>query len=301
MAKMKIFVSWSGPRSAAVAEALKEYLPMINNAFDPWLSSEDIPKGSRSTAEIADALATAKAGIICLTPNNLTAPWILFEAGGVSKTVDKPLACTVLIDLEPSDVRAPLGEFQHTTLREKQLLQLVKTLNKAAGESSRQDNEIEKAFKLCWPELGERLKNLPDDGPTKRPERSPQDMFGELLDTVRSTNAEETRLLKMTVEGLASIASRVGRLEAPSTNIWNATTLQALDDLPAFYKLSALAGGAGSATPPGASETLAEKLGLRASSQPDVVTPPPLIGRRGGGVRRQRVAAREPGPPSAVK
>jgi len=40
---MKIFISWSGPRSAAVAELFKEYLPMINNAFDPWLSSEDIP------------------------------------------------------------------------------------------------------------------------------------------------------------------------------------------------------------------------------------------------------------------
>jgi hypothetical protein len=47
--KMKIFVSWSGPRSAAVAEALKEYLPMINNTFDLWLSSQDIAKGSRST------------------------------------------------------------------------------------------------------------------------------------------------------------------------------------------------------------------------------------------------------------
>jgi len=33
---MKIFVSSSGPRSAAVAEALKEYLPMINNPFDLW-------------------------------------------------------------------------------------------------------------------------------------------------------------------------------------------------------------------------------------------------------------------------
>ena len=105
---MKIFVSWSGPRSAAVAEALKEYMPVINNAFEPWLSSDDIPKGSRSTAEIADALAAAKAGIICLTPHNLTAPWILFEAGGLAKTVEKPLACTLLIDLEPSDVSKPL-------------------------------------------------------------------------------------------------------------------------------------------------------------------------------------------------
>jgi TIR domain len=139
MDKMKIFISWSGPRSAAVAEVLKEYLPLINNAFDPWLSSEDIPKGSRSTGEIGDALANARAGIICLTPNNLTAPWILFEAGGIAKTVtEKPLACTLLIGLEPSQVSKPLGDFQATRLKEKEplpesagLLRLIKTLNKA--------------------------------------------------------------------------------------------------------------------------------------------------------------------------
>jgi hypothetical protein len=34
MEKMKTIVSWSDPRGAAVPEALKEYLPMINNAFE---------------------------------------------------------------------------------------------------------------------------------------------------------------------------------------------------------------------------------------------------------------------------
>ena len=161
---------------------------MINNAFDLWLSSQDISKGSRSTLEIAQALAAAKAGIICLTPNNLTEPWILFEAGGVAKTVDKTLACTLLIGLEPSDVSKPLGEFQHTRLNEKELLQLVQDLNKAAGESARKDTEIDKAFKLCWPELRARLENLPSDGPTKRPQREPEEMLEELIDLARTTN-----------------------------------------------------------------------------------------------------------------
>ena len=171
MEKMKIFVSWSGPRSAAVAQALKEYLPMINNAFELWLSSEDISKGSRSRPEIAKALATARAGIICLTPNNLTAPWILFEAGGIAKTMETTLVCTVLIGLEWTNVSGPLSEFQHTTkLDEKELLKMVKDLNSIAGESARTDTEIERAFNLCWPELKDRVKleQLPSDGPTGR-------------------------------------------------------------------------------------------------------------------------------------
>jgi hypothetical protein len=85
---MDIFVSWSGPRSRAVAEALKTYLPMVVNAFNPWLST-GMDKGTVWASDLTAALGAAKAGIICLTPNNLNAPYILFEAGAISKTVDK--------------------------------------------------------------------------------------------------------------------------------------------------------------------------------------------------------------------
>jgi hypothetical protein len=90
---MDIFISWSGARSRAVAEALKEYLPMIVNAFNPWLSCADIDKGARWISELSAALETAKAGIICLTPNNLVAPYVLFESGAISKTVGKARVC----------------------------------------------------------------------------------------------------------------------------------------------------------------------------------------------------------------
>ena len=182
---MKIFVSWSGRRSAAVADALKEYLPMINNAFDLWLSSEDIAKRSRSTLEIAKALMSAKAGIICLTPSNLAAPWILFEAGSIAKTVEQTRACTLLIGREPSDVSKPLGEFQHTRLNEKELLKLVLELNSAAGDSARKDTEIDKAFKLCWPELRAKLENFPTTARPSGRRESLEEMLEELLDLAR--------------------------------------------------------------------------------------------------------------------
>jgi hypothetical protein len=224
MEKMKIFVSWSGPRSAAVAEALKEYLPIINNAFDLWLSSEDITKGSRSTLEIAKALVSARAGIICLTPNNLTSPWILFEAGSIAKQVDNPLACTLLIGLEPSDVTKPLGEFQHTRLKQKELLQLVKNLNSAAGENARKESEIEKAFAMCWPELKAKLDTLPIDGPTGRPERKPEDLLEELVDLARTTSSEVSEMnqsirdeLKRTTAAIQNQIEYLGKIPPPST------------------------------------------------------------------------------------
>lgn len=217
MDRMKIFVSWSGPRSGAVAEVLKEYLPIINNAFDPWLSSADIAKGSRSTVEIADALNSARAGIICLTPNNLTEPWILFEAGAVSKTVEKPLACTLLVDLEPSDVSKPLGDFQHTRLKEKELLQLVKTLNKAIGDAAMEEAHIVKAFNLCWPELSQRLEKVPADGVRDRHPRPVAEVLEELVLAVKVTSQQNSAMLKQLWDNIAEVSANVATL-VPSVN-----------------------------------------------------------------------------------
>lgn len=249
MDKMKIFISWSGPRSGAVAELLKEYLPVINNAFDPWLSSVDIDKGSRSTAEIANALASAKAGIICLTPNNLTEPWLLYEAGGIAKTVDKPLACTLLIGLKPSDVSPPLGDFQHTTrLTEKELLNLVKTLNKALGDGAREDAHIEKTFRLCWPELEQKFEKLPPDGAANKAQRTAEDLLAEILDTVRGTNQENTRRLQFTLDGIESVFQKLAVIETrlpigiiqSVPNLWDSqmgTSIPAVGNRPTMHNV----------------------------------------------------------------
>jgi hypothetical protein len=82
-----VFISWSGLRSGAVAEALRNWLPKVINALKPWLSTTDIDKGARWSTDVAVRLEVAKAGIICLTPSNLHSDWILFEAGALSKTL----------------------------------------------------------------------------------------------------------------------------------------------------------------------------------------------------------------------
>ncbi len=65
---MEIFISWHGKRSHAAAEALRGWLPLIVNAFKPWLSSADIDKGARWRTELAARLGSVTAGIFCLTP-----------------------------------------------------------------------------------------------------------------------------------------------------------------------------------------------------------------------------------------
>jgi hypothetical protein len=83
-----VFISWSGPRSKSAAEAIKQWLPLVVPTASPWMSATNIDKGTRWREEVAAALDNMKAGIICLTPENLTAEWLLFEAGALSKTRD---------------------------------------------------------------------------------------------------------------------------------------------------------------------------------------------------------------------
>jgi hypothetical protein len=194
--EMDIFITWSGIRSLAVAEALREYLPLVVNDFNPWLSKTSIDKGANWGTELTRALTNARAGIICLTPNNLAEPWILFEAGAIAKTVEeKPLACTLLIDLKSSDLTGPLALFQDTKLTREDLLHLVKTLNNALGEDALKESQIEKTFDLVWPKLKEKLDDIPPDKAEQRPHRTERDMLEEILDTVRSRSANDSKIL----------------------------------------------------------------------------------------------------------
>src|SRR5689334_3117480 len=166
---MDVFISWSGERSRAAAEALRDWLPKIINAIKPWLSSADIDKGARWSTDVATRLEAATAGVICLTPNNLHADWIVFEAGALSKTLKSTFVCPLLIGLEPADVKGPLAQFQATRATKKELLQLLKTLNGAVGENALPDSHIDEAFEVWWPKLHDQFNKLPADGPTNLP------------------------------------------------------------------------------------------------------------------------------------
>ena len=84
---MKVFITWSGKKSKAVALALREWIPDVLNNIEAWMSEIDIGAGRRWSEAIALELGVTNCGIICLTKSNLNQPWILFEAGALAKSI----------------------------------------------------------------------------------------------------------------------------------------------------------------------------------------------------------------------
>lgn len=190
---MKVFISWSGERSRSVAQALDAWLMQVVQAVEPWMSSE-IGKGSRWSPEIAAKLEDSRVGIICLTRENLTEPWILFEAGALSKTKDAQV-CTFLLDLKPADVQQPLGQFQHTTFEKADVRKLVGDINVAIakhGERSLQGNVLDQIFERSWPTFEADLQRIiAEGGREKQKQRTDREILEEVLELMRN---QERRL-----------------------------------------------------------------------------------------------------------
>jgi len=174
---MLIFLTWSGERSRQVALALREALPMICNPFTPWMSEEDIAKGTRWAEEIAAALDKAQAAILCLTPENQDERWVLFEAGALSRTRTKCSVTPYLLDLAPRELKPPLSAFQGVTsaLDLEENLRMVRALFGALPEAERDidDKTLENAFRLVWREVLERRLGAVGLGPVAPLARRP--------------------------------------------------------------------------------------------------------------------------------
>src|SRR5712692_5288094 len=150
---MRVFLSWSGERSGQIAESLKVWLTDVMHVLEPWVSSEDIDKGARWSLQLAQGLQDTSVGIICLTPENLTAPWILFEAGALAKYVESSRVCTYLFHVRPADIDGPLASFQATEANKTDTLRLIRMLNGLLGEQARPDEQLRRAFEKWWPEF----------------------------------------------------------------------------------------------------------------------------------------------------
>src|SRR5439155_11747402 len=132
---MKLFISWSGERSHALADALHDWIPLVLHYVEPWLSQADIEAGQRWAEQIAKELETSNFGIISVTRENVGSPWVLFEAGALAKSMQGSRVIPLLLDLEFRDITGPLAQFQAKKVDKAGMSEVIHSINKAANHA----------------------------------------------------------------------------------------------------------------------------------------------------------------------
>ena len=129
--EMRVFLSWSGDASHALAEALHGWLPTALPFVDPWMSSKDLAKGKRQDEELAKKLDRTGHSIACVTPGVQGSPWVNFEAGAISKLVGESHVYPLLLGVSAEDLRdLPLGRFQCTDAKKQEdVFRLLRSIN----------------------------------------------------------------------------------------------------------------------------------------------------------------------------
>lgn len=194
---MKLFVSWSGEASGEAAALFKEWLPSVVQEAEVWVSSQDIGKGEKWSASLWESLSEIEFGVLMVTRENARAPWIMFEAGALSKTV-KSRVIPILCDLDRLDVaNTPLAQFQNAVISRDELWQVVVAVNSAC-ERALDAARLRTTFDKWWPDFEEAFGKINFPEPPPKPE---------------GAEAEAARLDK--IEGaLESIMASLHRMQA---------------------------------------------------------------------------------------
>ncbi len=92
-------------------------------------------------------------------PGNMHEPWLNFEAGAVSKSLEFGKVAPLSIGISKSDVTGPLSQFQVTEFNESDVLHLVRSINKAS-QTPIDEEQLARNFKVCWPYLDKSINDL---------------------------------------------------------------------------------------------------------------------------------------------
>lgn len=187
---MRVFLSWSGKRSKKVAESLREWLPRVLQSVRPWMSSTDIAPGSNWSVALKDGLSEAKAGIVCVTRDNINNPWSVFEAGVLYHRIGENFVCPYLLDLPPAELEGPLAQLQALEANKEGTRKLIETLNNALPKSLLSNEDLKPTADVWWSSLEGKLKQIPEHEPTEPPSRTDKDLLEEILLVTRSLSMD---------------------------------------------------------------------------------------------------------------
>ena len=204
---MKVFISWSGERSQIFAKALHDWLPMVLQSVVPWLSHADISAGDRWADTVAKELEASDFGITCITRENISSPWIHFEAGALAKRMQEGRVIPLLLDIEFKDISGPLTQFQAKKAEREGLFGVVHAINELS-EVKVSETLLPKQFDVLWPTFEKQISEIPKTQLPARQQRPQHEILEELVASIRGLDMR----VRETVEDSPNLKRRRSRL-----------------------------------------------------------------------------------------
>ena len=124
------------------------WIPLVLHYVEAWLSQADIEAGQRWAEQVAKELEASNFGIICVSRENVSSPWVLFEAGALAKSMQGSRVIPLLLDLEVRDITGPLAQFQAKKVERTGLLDVIQSLNQLAPHPV-PDDSVTQLFDAC--------------------------------------------------------------------------------------------------------------------------------------------------------
>lgn len=126
---------------------------------------------------------------MCVTADNTESPWLNFEAGALSKAIDKAKVSAFIVGLKRSEVKAgPILQFQSTIPEKNDVLKLLQSIN-SAGKLPLDSVRLDTIFEVWWPQLEQSLAEL------EATENNPQQVL-----SVSKSNEHSAEILEEMLE-----------------------------------------------------------------------------------------------------
>jgi TIR domain len=195
---MKVFISWSGDYSKQLAAAIRSWLPRVLQSVEVYFSDTDIEVGSTWYDEIIDALERSDAGLIILTPENITRQWIMFEAGAMARGVSKDRVCPILFGIKKSALKGPLQFRQSVEFTKDDFRKLLKTINNGRlGEA-----DFNEVFDTWWPKLKQSIEAITAAPQPVLKEPSTNELLQEIFSLTKGLAIEQVKLTQALIQTL---------------------------------------------------------------------------------------------------
>lgn len=222
---MKVFLCWSGRETAsyAAADMLNEYLPLLCDRWTPFLSEYDIKAGTLWMDELFAALDKSTFGIVCISPRQKNSPWILFEAGALSKAVSSNRVLPLLVCVESTELADPLGKFQHKKLNKEGIVSVLDSLCDATTDLSADARklvfdrftrlgEMKEPMRRIRQQANDERRSVPAPPPETPLEKILKEFQGQIFDLAN-------RVQKLTSHDPPPVAVVQPGQVAPATNV----------------------------------------------------------------------------------